>query len=367
MTPEELANVTIIGRSLLANVVSVIPATLLYGMFIYLFGHSTAITIHRGLRSWPARVMFITSLTTFILTSLLWGAFIAALLIQLKAGLVDDLAEFAQKRKLAAINAQIFPCMVIENWVDQLVIYISDGIVVWRAWVLFSEERWMMMLPAMLLLASIATGLAYLALMSSLSAFIAVQLRQATITLNLVTANLALSFATNVVATLMILYRLWRHRRIVGVKALGAPSAVQKVLVTLVESGAFYCAVQLPRVILYASPVKPYTPRYYVTQVILTIASMLTSMYPTMVIVLVNQHRTMVEFFGFDTGLGRTRRPIDEEHHPVTLGHLSFARPPTSHTTTHLADMSSTRPEYSDSSIEKRPVSGNNDKEMAPF
>lgn len=356
MTPEELSVVAVIGRSLLLNVVGFIPLTMFYGIFIYLFGHSTAIFMHRGLRSWPARVMFATSLTTFVLTSLHWGAYTAALLISMKMALVDDPAEFAQKARLAVVNNRIFPTMVIENWVDQLLIYISDGVVVWRAWVLFSEERWMMIFPVMLLLASITTGLAYLALMSSLSAFIAVQLRQAILTLNLVTANLALSFATNVVATLMILYRLWSHRRIVGVKSLGAPTSVQKVLITLVESGAFYCAVQLPRVILFASPIKPYTVRYYITQVILAIASMLTAMYPTMVVVLVNQQRTMVEFFGLDTGLGRKRRPVDEERQAVTPGHLSFAIP-TSHGTTDTANISSTQNDYSDSSIEKRAVS----------
>jgi len=305
--------------------------------------------------------MFTTSLATFLLTSLFWAAYTAGFVLSLKAALVDDPTDFATKPRLAAINVLIFPCMVLENWIDQLLIYISDGIVIWRAWVLFSEERWMMVFPVLLLLASIVSGIAYLALMSTLSAFIAVQLRHATLTLDLVTANLALSFATNVVATLMILYRLWNHRRMVGVKALGArPSAVQGVLITLVESGAFYCAVQLPRVILYASPVKPYSMRYYVTQAILSIASMLTAMYPTMVVVLVNRKRTMVEFFGLDTGLRRKGCPIDEEGRPVTPGHLSFAVPP-SQGTTHIADISSARKDLSDSSIEKRAIPGSDD------
>lgn len=45
--------------------------------------------------------------------------------------------------------------------------------------------------------------------MTSPSVFNAVQLREPVLPMKLVTANLALSFTTNVVATMLIAYKLW--------------------------------------------------------------------------------------------------------------------------------------------------------------
>lgn len=98
-------------------------------------------------------------------------------------------------------------------------------------------------------------------------AFEAVQLREPVLPMKLVTAHLALSFTTNVVATMLIAYKLWwvhrllytpaendaeylsrLHRKSGGVKALGSLSSVQKVLVALIESGSAYCALQVKSV-----------------------------------------------------------------------------------------------------------------------
>ena len=52
-------------------------------------------------------------------------------------------------------------------------------------------------------------------------------------------------------------------------------------------------------------------------------------MYPALVLVIVNQQRSIVDTYGFSTVLRSNvnGHPQDAEHHPATVGHLSFAAP----------------------------------------
>ncbi|KAF9459183.1 hypothetical protein BDZ94DRAFT_1300742 [Collybia nuda] len=363
MTPEEAAFIGRAGDTLRNNLTLFIPESLLFGAFLYLFSHSTVIFMRRGLRSWPSRFMFITSLTSFLLIGIHWATYCATLYIAIKGFFIEDPSNLGDVKRPAIVNLRLFPFLVAQNWIDQLAIYISDGIVIWRAWALFSEQIWIMVLPVALFLGTITTGLAYLALMVSLPAFIAVQNREPVPAFKLVTANLALSFTANAVTTLLITYRLWAHRKTVGIKALGSLSSVQKVLVALIESGVAYCVLQLIRTVLYCYPGRPQTARYFASATVLSLASSATSMYPTVVIMLVNQQRTLVECFGLDPGSRSRGISGDEEVRVATPGHLSFARSATHRTTQAETFLT----QHSDvSSMERGETDGNFIKNSEP-
>ncbi|KAF9459178.1 hypothetical protein BDZ94DRAFT_1268968 [Collybia nuda] len=325
MTPQEAAIVHNFGNSVLINSVFLLPESLLYGVFIYLFAQSTTIFMRRGLRSWSSRILFTISLMSFILMGIHWTTYSAGLFISIKALVIDDPASFGDSKRLAGLGRQVFHIDVIENVVDQLPIYISDGIVIWRAWVLFSDDIWIMAVPGALFLGTIGTGLTYLSYMTSPLAFRAVQLREPVLPMKLVTANLALSFATNMVATLLIGYKLWVHRKSPRIKAIGSLSSAQKVLIALIESGTAYCTLQLVRTVLYCYPGPILSNQFYASGIVLSLATVATTMYPTVVIMLVNQQRTLVECFGLDAGLRGRGNPRDEEIRVATPGHLSFA------------------------------------------
>jgi len=306
-----------------------------YGIFLYLFFQSTSIFMHRGLHAWPARVMFITSLVTLLLQGVYMVTFAIGLFATVKAALLGDPATIGASSRLVAWRNQMFPLIIVQNWVGQIQTYISDGIVLWRAWVLFSGQEWMMALPVALCLGSIGTGLGFLASSNNWPALVAIQDRQPVLALKLVTANIALSFATNVVATLLIAYRLWAHRKLVGVKAFRASSKspVQNVLVILVESGIVYCAIQLVGTVLNLIPssANVQSAQSYISLVINGLAISATAMYPIVVIMFVNQQRTIIECFGLDNTLKQLTN--DNKYRAATPGHISFASPPTQATT----------------------------------
>jgi hypothetical protein len=56
-------------------------------------------------------------------------------------------------------------------------------------------------------------------------------------------------------------------------------------------------------------------------------------MYPSLIFIIVNKERSIVNSFGFSTALGRDLNgeghTNSAEHHPATIGHLVFANPPT--------------------------------------
>jgi hypothetical protein len=60
-------------------------------------------------------------------------------------------------------------------------------------------------------------------------------------------------------------------------------------------------------------------------------------MYPSLILIIVNKERSIVNTFGFSTVLGDNvdgeGHANSAEHRPATIGHLVFANPPTEKST----------------------------------
>ncbi|KAI0318561.1 hypothetical protein OF83DRAFT_1171014 [Amylostereum chailletii] len=119
-------------------------------------------------------------------------------------------------------------------------ISISDSIVLWRAWVLWKENRAFSVISLVLLLGSVAmSGLAtgHACLSWNLSNFFQDD-----------AAGLAaytLSLVTNLWATSLIGFRAWQHRRLIRehLHGSGDRTLAEKVLALIAESGVLYCAI----------------------------------------------------------------------------------------------------------------------------
>ncbi|KAG6914328.1 hypothetical protein DXG01_000976 [Tephrocybe rancida] len=143
--------------------------------------------------------------------------------------------------------------------------------------------------------------------------------------------------ATNVVTTLIITYKLWSHRKFV-VENLGNTqrrSQAQKVLDILVESGFVYCALQVVTLTLDSLPDAPRqgTSYAYAVQVFLCSYTVVSAMYPTIIIVLVNTQRSFVDTYGFSEAEDHGHVQPDSQYRPATMGHLSFAAGPQTEST----------------------------------
>lgn len=317
MTPEERLVFQQVGLAMLNNLVADSTQLLLYGVFILLFALSTSALWRCGLEARPTRMMFAITLASFVATTIyiVFGTQVFTA-IQYR----DDLVNLAVVDKVG--RDTLIACAVLVDWMTALLTIISDGVVVWRTWVLYSEQRWVMLAPCALIVSTIVTSLGYLILISMYPT--PETLTFALLFARLWIASLSLSLATNVVATLLTFYKLWaylRFRREMGMhRALRSP--VQKVMLLLVESSFVFCAIQGINLLVEFVPrtEQADTASYIVEEVVLSTLQMATAMYPTIVVILVSQQRSLVETFGISSEL-RDQGAFDIEQHS--------SRPPT--------------------------------------
>ncbi|GLB35702.1 hypothetical protein LshimejAT787_0212670 [Lyophyllum shimeji] len=328
MTPDERAPLQRAGRVLLYSLQNTTTVTVFYGMalcsdnlagaswmmrdcwpgaFMLLVALSTYTLLNRGLKARATQVMLITTLAGFLFATAHWISFVAFYVIQIR-GVFLESGGVLTRATFQAINARgALIRAVIENWELHLVTILSDGIVIWRTWVLFPDQPWARLVPCALFVGTVCSALAYqvIDLVVPSIASDAVAERLSNIDVQLYGASIGLSLASNAVSTLLIFYRLWGHLRYsrkVGLRRMST-SPVSRVMLILVESGVVYCAIQVANLLLFLLPADPYSPRDVANNSLGQSATAVTAMYPAIIVVLVTRQRSMVETFGFTTEL----------------------------------------------------------------
>ncbi|GLB42420.1 hypothetical protein LshimejAT787_1104350 [Lyophyllum shimeji] len=302
MTPKDRSLLQVIGRVFLFDVGPLVALSVLYGIFILLVSIAVVMFIQGERKSRPAWIMFIITLTTFVLGTVYWASFLEGFVYKIQASLVDDLDQPLDDARLDDINTHLFTTNTIQNWVSQLTPFISDGIVVWRAWVLFAEQRSVLAAPIVLLIAGTALSITYSALTSTFAASLSAQFGENTVPAKIYHASLALSLATNAGATLLIPYKLRTLRESFRGMAVRGSSPVQRVMILLVESGALFCMLQVVTVALVLVPFTPFSPTDVGGTTMLSMYYLFCAMYPTAVMILVKCQQSVVETFGLRSG-----------------------------------------------------------------
>jgi len=214
----------------------------------------------------------------------------------------------------AAINPKLAPFNITEAWTEQIGLLINDAVVIWRAWVLYSDKPIVLFSLCLTFSATLATSFASLVLISRVisvqatandvsSSGIATQASMADI---LNTAATSLSLATNLFATSLIFFQLWKHRRFNHRFGLHSLTSSQRIMLLLVEAGFIFCIGQAfdlfvgiyfdanPNITLAAS---------YALQIIDDTFWASLPLYLPAVILLAANNRTMTETFGFGSNL----------------------------------------------------------------
>lgn len=112
----------------------------------------------------------------------------------------------------------------------------------------------------------------------------------------------ALALATNLVSTSLIAYRLWTCRREWNTGFGSRWSHAQKILLMMVESGAVYAAIQLLAVATFDRSIKPGTARGYFKDIVWEGYIQTTMMYPTIVLLLIEQKVSFTDMDCFTSG-----------------------------------------------------------------
>ncbi|THU83198.1 hypothetical protein K435DRAFT_871547 [Dendrothele bispora CBS 962.96] len=158
---------------------------------------------------------------------------------------------------------------------------ISDGIVVWRAWIMFPESRVVKLTLLFCMGGSSAAGFVD----AGLSAAQTVKnLASYTSKFNVLILGLPLLF-TNMIATLLIGYKTWYHYQDVkkNLSNSGTSSRrVQKVLLLLIESGSMYCILWIVNIIMQFK----YDGDSTIFQCWATATPELSALYPVLIVVI---------------------------------------------------------------------------------
>ncbi|KAF5376311.1 hypothetical protein D9615_008468 [Tricholomella constricta] len=337
MSPDERALLQRVGVVMLRDFAILTVMVLNFGAFIILFSFSAFALLQRGLASRATQAMLGTTLIAFLVSSVMTISYFIAYVISAKGALVES-AGILDKLMFARVNERLFLYSDIIAVTSMLIPILSDGVVIWRAWVLYPDKQWIMLVPCALLVGTIGATVANLVLL-----FKGSQNPLLVPVSDIVfTASLALSLGTNVAATGLIIYKLWGHLRFVrqmGIKQ-DSTSSVQKILIVLVESGYNHHVWPPPPMSDKSGPDNSSSARFcsYTSdsvyrdgqRILLEILMVATAMYPSIVIVLVSLQCSTVETFGFSTPVGfRSVQAIEfSSARPASPEHLSVAGNP---------------------------------------
>ncbi|KAK0209275.1 hypothetical protein DFS33DRAFT_1308840 [Desarmillaria ectypa] len=195
--------------------------------------------------------------------------------------------------KHAADNPTAFednaaPNIYLQILLESVNIVIGDGIVIWRAWILWNRKWWIIFTTATLLTGTItaAIGLIQVYTMAppaftlfqnpSLSAW--------------ATAFISSTLITNIWATSLVAYRTWSHnkfiRTVTGETFMTRVRRQNGILAILIESGIFYCCTWFVAIIAFVCGNN-------LIYIVIDVLSQLTAIYPTLIITLVCLRSTL--------------------------------------------------------------------------
>ncbi|KAI0319942.1 hypothetical protein OF83DRAFT_695056 [Amylostereum chailletii] len=256
----------------------------LFGAYILLIVQSTYVLLSKNLRlrsiQWMLGVtslMYITSATHFA------------------SGLYDVVSSFRQERSNAAFISHATAMLALIC--SSINVLLSDAVVVWRAWILWEKNKFVLTSCSVLFIATLAMA-GFTVYQQSVPDSGSQNILESQYGLPNATAaaavvSLSLSLATNVWSTGLIAYKAWHYRRSISAhfQRCNKKSMVEKLLTLLLESGAIYSCIQAAFVVTFA--LSPQSESSITLKLIMPrIVPQISGIYPTIIIVLVCFQKT---------------------------------------------------------------------------
>ncbi|KAF9469475.1 hypothetical protein BDZ94DRAFT_1303190 [Collybia nuda] len=275
-----------IGSASLTGLIETSTFTIIYGAFAFLFAQAITTYVKRKNSSRAQFWMFLACTVMFLLATAHEATTLASSGILIHSALMKypglTLAE-----KIPLLNTLLKSPSIITIWITNFEVIASDCIVVWRASVLLQRRWWLIAIPSLLLLASIA-----LLMVDSISSTIGSKWESEAGNYFYTVAS-AISLGTNVIATAFIGYIYWAHRKTVKGLRKNRATQSERVLALLIESGVVFCVPQAVSFGLQFTPnTVPGTTSYYAQIIFMTAYYGFSVMYPTIVVSLVNSQRS---------------------------------------------------------------------------
>ncbi|KAI0252411.1 hypothetical protein BJV78DRAFT_1352427 [Lactifluus subvellereus] len=277
--------------------------TFLFGVYSALFAFSTFLMLRKGLSNRTTNAMLVVSVVMYGAAATHWALEIALTIRQSTHSKVHVMPTPSESVALIYVPAINF--------------FLSDSIVLWRAWVLWNRRSMWFIPPLIFLFSTLVFSVAGLVL--AYEGFTTHSAYKANMSYILKWILWGFTISTNLWATCLIFIRAWQHRRSLHSQFSNksATSKTESALAFLVESGALYLCLWLTFVILAA--LKSPAVLLFRTNIV-----QLVGIYPTAIFTVVTMQMSAADIL--------TRPGPQTLHHPPVVGFVPL--PPTAQLST---------------------------------
>ncbi|KIY68045.1 hypothetical protein CYLTODRAFT_490120 [Cylindrobasidium torrendii FP15055 ss-10] len=283
------------GRIFVHGVVSAMCESVWWAIYLVLFVYATKLQLSRGIRTIPYLIMLTVTLVLFGSSTSLWAMNIAVV-VQKMQGILVDYPDLALRERVDKTNERTLQFGLPMEALFLINMLVGDTVVIWRAWALWQDcgrLRGLIAIPIAFLCVS------YGFTVNALNCLAQGDFVQSTIPIGgrLCTWSEPISWGvslfTNLTSTALIAIKAWKVRRFVKTNCGECSKTMtERVLLLLVESGLIYCLFWLSQLILFFD-FDPSANRTYAYDIFSSIGEQLSGLYPTIMIILVNKHRSL--------------------------------------------------------------------------
>ncbi|KAJ7141413.1 hypothetical protein C8R44DRAFT_763377 [Mycena epipterygia] len=222
------------GRTVIYFAFTLVAQTFFFGGYTVLILLATLIMLKRGLKTGPNRALFIISLFMYILSTAYWAYSVADVVARMQF-FIDP--EHPTLYNQVTKPYDLFNALVLINYA------LSDGIVVWRAWIICSRDhRKFLYLSIVFLILTAMSITATIAL--RIGTVVEPKLGQRNFFVEVLNvlqvSNVGTSLISNLTATGIIGTTAWRHRQSIKA-AFRKKTKGDQIMIVLLESGLLYC------------------------------------------------------------------------------------------------------------------------------
>ncbi|GLB43408.1 hypothetical protein LshimejAT787_1303090 [Lyophyllum shimeji] len=300
MTPQEAATLQSIGRSLVRTFAAIVFETFLLALYSVSVVKACSILLRKGrtrvslINLAIVIVLYLLAVSLFIIDIINYVAEVTTSFIHHPD--VPIAQSFASARdsifRLAAVIDALYAYMTI----------LGDAVIVWRVYAFWGQgkRRWVLIIPWTILLGSLVTS----ALLTYCVAKLGTEIvdgafKNPAFCRNIQTSSMAA--ATTLAATTLIGITTWEYRRNIKPRLgrSGRATRVEKILILLIESGFLYFLFFLAQVIgntpRVSAAVQERADLTFSYLVFSYCSSVIVGMYPTLIIVLANSRRAVLD------------------------------------------------------------------------
>ncbi|KAH8825936.1 hypothetical protein DL96DRAFT_127660 [Flagelloscypha sp. PMI_526] len=248
ISPDDLRTIADFGSIILRDLINLVVAALIYGVYICLFTISTRTLLRRWKGSSSSFLLMVLSTTVFIFQSLRIPVYLYLVTKEINI-LLRSSDDSALKHRLDALmHPSISHVTAILHWVRAITMAVADAIVVWRACAMPNRNRTI----ALALTCFMILNAGNLTVYPFMATFAKAWMREHDQLVQIqYSSGLLSSVATNFFATTLIGWMAWHnHKSSKGIIGISRDPQIEKILVTLIETGIIYLILQLVNTLL---------------------------------------------------------------------------------------------------------------------